>query len=305
MSACSLKSNCHNGLRRTGGLAVLMLPLLFTGCSLLPTTRKLPVPKAPAVEQSISPEDLVARLNKSWDGITTLTAKVEFHARKYKTKEGAATDYPTVDGHLWMRKPDLLRVLGQLTFVRVFDMASQGKCFSLSIPHYSEVIKGCGSAKKKSANTWENLRPDFFFDAMMVRGVDPNDHYSRTSETYMVEDAAKKHLFSVPEYILHITRSKPGVQQELTVRDVHFHRDDLLPYQQDIYDDEGNLETQVYYAGYHDFEGTQYPSAITIKRPIEEIEMVLTVEDLHENLPIADETFVLKPPDGAKIVNQE
>jgi hypothetical protein len=305
MNARGLTTSNRNAMRRAASLSALALPLLLAGCSLFPTTRKLPVPKAPSIEQSIAPEDLVARLNKSWEGLNTLNAKVEFHASKYKTKEGAATDYPTVDGHIWMRKADMLRVLGQLTFVRVFDMASQGKCFSLSIPHYNEVIKGCGPAKKKSANTWENLRPDFFFDAMMVRGVDPNDHYSRTSETYMVEDAAKKHLFSVPEYILHITRSKPGVQQELTVRDVHFHRDDLLPYQQDIYDDEGNLETQVYYADYHDFEGVSYPSTITIKRPIEEIEIVLSVEDLHENLPIADETFELKVPDGAKVVNQE
>jgi hypothetical protein len=86
---------------------------------------------------------------------------------------------------------------------------------------------------------------------------------------------------------------------------VYFHRDDLLPYQQDIYDNEGNIETQVTYLAYQDFEGGKYPSKVTIKRPIDEIQIVLTVEDVHENQPLADDQFVVPIPEGAKIVNQE
>jgi outer membrane lipoprotein-sorting protein len=121
----------------------------------------------------------------------------------------------------------------------------------------------------------------------------------------MVEDAAKKHLFSVPEYILHIGRATAGSQKETPVRVVYFHRDDLLPYQQDVYDSDGNLETQVTYSAYQDFEGNRYPSTVTIKRPLEETQILLTVEDVHENLPIADDTFVLKTPEGATVVNRD
>ena len=35
-------------------------------------------------------------------------------------------------------------------------------------------------------------------------------------------------------------------------RMVTFHREDLLPYEQDLYDSEGNLETHVTYAGYRE-----------------------------------------------------
>jgi len=288
--------------------AALLLPLLLTGCSLFPTTRKLPVPKPPLVTQTISPEELVGHLNDRWAAINTLTAKVEFHVSVAKSKEGVATDYPSVEGHIIMRKPALLRVVGQMIGIRVFDMASDGNDFTLSIPHESKVIKGSNSVKHKSANAWENLRPGFFFDALLVRGLDPNnpdDHYSVTSETFMVEDAAKKHLFSVPEYILRIARATAGSQKETPVRVVYFHRDDLLPYQQDVYDSDGNLETQVIYSSYQDFEGGKFPSTVTIKRPLEETQIVLTVEDVHENLPIADDTFVLKTPEGATVVNRD
>jgi outer membrane lipoprotein-sorting protein len=284
---------------RLASTGALFLSLLLVGCSLFPTTRKLPVPRVPMITQTLAPEELVAHLNQRWETINTLTAKVEFRASVAKSKQGIATDYPGVEGHILLRKPEMLRVVGQLYGIRVFDMASDGKNFTLSIPQKSKVIKGANSVKKKSTNPFENLRPGFFLDAMLVRGLNPDDHYSVTSETFMVEDAAKKHLFSVPEYILHITRYKQGSQQETPVRVVYFHREDLLPYQQDIYDSEGNLETQVLYSAYKNFEGNKYPSTVSIKRPLEEIQIVLTVEDVKENMALTDDQFVVKIPDGA------
>jgi outer membrane lipoprotein-sorting protein len=286
-------------------MAVLCLPLLLTGCSLFPTTRKLPVPKAPTINQTISPEDLVERLNKRWGSINTLTAKVEIRPSVTKSKEGIATDYPSVEGHILIRKPGSLRVVGQLIGMSVFDMASDGNCFTVSIPHENRVIKGCGPAKVKSKNPLENLRPGFFFDSMLVRGLESDDRYSVTSETNIVEDPAKKHLFSVPEYILHITRYMTGSQKELTERVVYFHRDDLLPSEQDIYDAGGTLETQVLYANYQDFESGTFPSTVTIKRLPEDIQIVLTVEDVHENQTLPDEQFVVPIPKGSKIELQQ
>jgi hypothetical protein len=78
-------------------------------------------------------------------------------------------------------------------------------------------------------------------------------------------------LFTVPEYILSISRDKPGSQEMTPAAWSTFHRDDLLPYQQDIYDSEGNLETQVTYFAYQDFEGANTLPSVTIKRPLEEI----------------------------------
>jgi hypothetical protein len=282
----------------------LLLPALLTGCSLLPTTRKLPMPKAPVLTQYVTPEDLVKKLDQRWDAINTLTAKVEFHASVSKTTQGTATDYPTVEGHILMRKPGMLRVVGQILGVRVFDMASDANCYTLSIPHNDKVIKGCGVSKTKSKNTWENLRPGFFFDAMLVRGLDPGDLYSVVTASETEEDTARKHLFTVPEYVLSIYRHKEGSQQLTPVRVVTFHRDDLRPYQQDIYDSDGNLETQVFYKGYQDFEGSHYPLSVTIKRPIEEVQIVLTIEDVKENQSLADDQFVVPIPKDSKIVNQ-
>jgi outer membrane lipoprotein-sorting protein len=291
------------GKSRLASACALFLPILLAGCSLFPTTRKLPVPQGPLVTQTATPEQLVTHLNERWGSLNTLTATVEIQATVMKTKEGVAKDYPWLHGHILMRKPAMLRVLGQLYGVRAFDMASDGKDFTLSIPTLKKAMKGSNSLKKKSGNALENLRPGFFLDSLLVRGLDPNDEYSVIADTATIEDAARKHLYSVPEYILNIERRKPGSQQNSMVRVVYFHRDDLQPYQQDIYDADGNKETQVFYEAYKNFESSTYPSMIIIKRPLEEIQVVLKVDDVKENQTLDDSQFVIKLSDDTKIQN--
>ena len=85
------------------------------------------------------------------------------------------------------------------------------------------------------------------------------------------------------------------------MRVVTFHRDDLLPYQQDLYDNDGNLETQVSYADYQNFGTEQYPSTVVIKRPLEEYQIVLTVEKVVANMKLTDDQFQIKLPEDMKI----
>lgn len=283
----------------------VILPVLMSGCYF--TTRKLPIPKAPLLMQTVAADELVNRLNQRWAALETLNATVDIKAKKSKVKEGLETSYTSFRGLILMRKPGLLRVYGRVPVIGtcLFDMASDGKDFTLYIPSKSKVIKGSNSLHKKSANQVENLRPGFFFDAMMVRGLEPEDLYQVTAETITPEDAERKHILLVPEYILSISRRKPGSQELEPVRVVRFHRDDLLPYEQDIYDADGNLETQVTYENYQDFGGSKYPSTVTIERPLEEYQIVLTVEKVVENMTLTDDQFTAKVPEGTPVQQLE
>jgi len=206
-----------------------------------------------------------------------------------------------------MRKPGMLRVLGLVPILgtRMFDMASDGKNFTLFIPSKNKVVKGLNALKKKSNNQVENMRPGFFFDAMVVRGLEPDDLYSVVSDSETIEDASRRHLYTVPEYILSISRRKGDTHQLTPVRVVVFRRDDLLPYQQDLFDSEGNLETQVEYSNYRNYDSVMYPSTIVIKRPLEEYQLVLTVESVKENMTLTDDQFQIKIPEGTPIHNLE
>jgi len=204
----------------------------------------------------------------------------------------------------------MLRVYGRVPVIgtRAFDMVSNGKDFTLWIPSKNLAFKGANTVSKKSANPLENLRPGFFLDAIIVQGLEPDDLYSVVADSETVEDAARKHLFTVPEYILSISRHKLASNQLRPVRVITFHREDLLPYQQDLYDAEGNLETQVTYSAYQDFGGSKYPSRVVIKRPLEDIQVVLTVDKVVENPknpPLTGDEFVLKLTEGTQIQRLE
>ena len=286
--------------------ATLLLPvLLLSGCMF--TTRKLPVPKVPLVVHSATPDELVAQLNQRWAALNSLNATVDIQASQLKTKEGEAKDYTTFRGIILMRKPEMLRVLGRVPVLgtRMFDMVSDGKNFTLWIPSRNKAVKGSNALKKRSLSQVENMRPGFFFDAMAVQGLAPDDLYSVVSDTETLEDAARKHLYAVPEYILSISRRKPGSQQLTPIRVITFTRDNMLPYQQDLFDDEGNLETQVLYTNYRDFDAGRYPSTIVIKRPLEEYQIVLTVEKVAENIALTDDQFQIKLPEGTLIQQLE
>lgn len=290
-------------LQRLACLMLVAITPMLSGCFLFYTTRRLPVPKAPSITQNVSPDELVDRLNKRWDALNTMTAKVEIQASVLKTEKGVATDYTTFSGNILFGKPEKLRVLGRAPVVglKLFDMASDGKNFTLFIPSKKLAYKGSNKVTKKSANQLENMRPDFFLDALIVQGLEADDYYSVTTDSETVEDAAKKHLYYVPEYILSITRHIPGSHRDKPVRVITFHRDDLLPYEQDMYDSDGNPETHVSYSNYQNFGSGQYPSTVTIKRPQENSQIVLAVETVTNNVDLPADQFVVDVPADTEI----
>ena len=296
-------------MRRRGGsmYAALALPLVLSGCGIIPMKRHLPVPRPPARVQTASPEELVASLGKRWNEFQNLTATVEMRATLLKPQEGLATDYPSVHGWIVMQKPNQMRVVGQLLgTVKVFDMASDGNRFTILIPPKSRAIEGPNALTKKSEKQMENLRPGFFFDAMMVRGLEPEDYYSEISDTETIEDAEKKHLTLMPEYVLSITKhASDGSKRDKPVRVITFHRDDLQPSNQDLYDAQGNLESQVSYSGYRDFNGKQFPSKVVIKRPLEGIQLTLTVDKVNTDVKLPADEFAVKIPPGTQIQHLE
>ena len=291
-------------------VSALVCALFLSGCSLLPTTRKLPVPKLPPIEQTVTPEALVEKLNQRWAALDSLNASVEIQSTVKKSKEGIATDYPSIRGIILMLKPGMLRVYGRVPVIgtRAFDMVGDGKNFTLWIPSSNTAYKGSYALTKKSSNALLNLRPGFFLDAMVVRGLDKDDEYIVTVDTDTKEDTVRKHIYSVPEYKLTVMRRQPNSLRKMPLRVITFHRDDLLPYEQDLYDRDGNLETQVSYLNYQDFGTTRYPSKVEIRRPMDELGVDITVDKVTENPqnpPLTNESFELKLTDETKIQRLE
>jgi hypothetical protein len=284
----------------------LLVPVL-TGC--LSHTRSLQKPKLAGVALDADAVQLVEAVNLRYDQVTSLKATVDFAASVGGAHKGKETDYTSIHGYIRLRKPAMLRVLGYLPVVRLraFDLASDGKTFTMLIPPHSRAIEGSNSVTTPAANSMENLRPDVFFDSILIHSISADSIVSLTNSSQNTVEPKTKQLIEQPQYDLTVLKPgerspSPGLPQLGTpLRVIHFNRLNLLPMGQDIYNAAGDLETQVVYGPYQDFNGTQFPGTITINRLLDELKITLTVEKLDLNQPLADDQFELKVPDDYKV----
>jgi hypothetical protein len=250
---------------------------------------------------------LVNEVNDRYGAIHSLTATVDFQATTGGARQGKQTDITPFHGYILLRKPSMLRVLALLPVVRThaFDLASDGKTFKLVIPPRSRAIVGSIKVTKPSANALENLRPDIFLDSMLVKSIEPERlvYLTSTSETRR----QGKKLVETPEYDLHIGEEDPQATDGLKVhvlkptRVIRFSRLTLLPIGQDIYADDGGVETHVEYGPYKQFGTAHMPSSIVIQRPREAYQITISVQKVVVNQPLGDEQFALKIPSDYKV----
>jgi outer membrane lipoprotein-sorting protein len=284
----------------------LLLPVL-TGC--LSHTRKLQQPKPAGTALDADAVQLVEAVNQRYDRVNSLSATVDFAASVGGVHKGQQTDYTSIHGYIRLRKPQMLRVLGYLPVVRLraFDLASDGKTFTMLIPPRSRAIQGSNSVTTPAANPMENLRPDVFFDSILIHSISADSIVSLTNSSQTKLDTKTKQLIVQPQYDLTVLKpgersSSPGLPQLGTpLRVIHFNRINLLPIGQDVYDAAGDLETQVTYGPYQDFNGAQFPATISINRLVDEFRITLTVEKLELNQPLADDQFEVKVPADYKL----
>lgn len=279
-----------------------VLPLL-TGCSFFVHVRKFPVPKPPSSIETATAAELVAMLNKRAADIHSFSATVDIHAVVTSEAKGEIRDYTEIRGYLLYREPQQLRVLGLMPVVhtKAFDLASSGDDFKLYIPVENKAFAGKNSAAGHSKNTFENLRPSMFLDAFLLHGAVDGENYFLISETKTIESEDRKHLFADPEYELTITRAKTDGKELKPVRVIHLHREHLDPFEQDIYDDDGNLVTQVIYGPNQQFGDTHFPGFVTIRRPIDKYEITLTIDKFQLNQTLADDQFVVEIPEKTPV----
>jgi hypothetical protein len=181
----------------------------------------------------------------------------------------------------------------------MIDMASTSpSAFTLLIPPYNKAMTGSDQVVTPSKNPLYNLRPNIFFDSMLIKGVQPEELVSLTQSSRTIQPETRKHdAIEEPDYDLTMLRKTAG-NVEQTMRVVHFSRVTLLPYQQDIYDDRGKVVTQVMYNAYQRFGEIQFPTDIEITRPIDEYALKITVTKLTPNEAMEADQFDLPVPDG-------
>jgi outer membrane lipoprotein-sorting protein len=248
-------------------------------------------------------DQLVNQVNARYDQIKTLTASVQIQATVGGSHNGKATDYPTFSGYIFVQKPEDIRVIMLVPVLgsKALDMVSNGATWKLWSPPKNLAMEGTSQVTTPSTNPIENLRPAVFFDSLLVRSVLPSEIIVPTADIRILENPKKKKdLIEEPDYDIEVL-TKPQGQIAHTLRVVHISRGDLLPYQQDLYNDQGQVVTRAFYSNYQKFGDIPFPTHILIRRPLDQLSLTLTITKATFNETLDTDEFDLKIPDGVPV----
>ncbi|MGH9466017.1 MAG: hypothetical protein ACRD1Y_01555 [Terriglobales bacterium] len=264
-------------------LSLLPLLLLAAACG----HRQPPHPPSQPL-RSATLQQLVTTFNQDARAIHSMSLKLNLSARAGKHK------YPKISAYLLIRKPGDIRLWGTFTLIgKLFDMASNGQVFQLSLPTRNQFIVGRNSViPKKVSNPLQKLRPQVILNAMLTHPI------SATAEVALDPGAPPD------TYQVLVLETQADHEQRL-VRRITFSRYDLLPHRQQIYDGDGIHLTSATYNNYTVRDNLPIPTAITIERPVEgyTLNLQLLPAGITINKPLtAPHTFELTPPAGAAVI---
>ena len=266
-------------------------------CALTPSclVRRRPMQRAVNSKPLLTADlpTLLAAVQKQYDGIRNFSATVDMTPALGTTEKNRITEYKDVRAYIRFRKPAEIRLIGLMPVVRTqaFDMVSDGTDFKLYIPSKNRFIVGRNEIEQLSPNKLENLRPQHFLDALVVRPVDTKS-YKAMLENFTDEDNAY--------YIVQEVRQLSDGEVELN-RQIWYSRIDMTMARQMIFGDNGNILTDARYSQWHAYDNVPFPKHIEINRPRDEYAVVFDIVKLDINKGVPADQFVLEQPEGTKL----
>jgi len=236
---------------------------------------------------------LVNIINRQYEAIDNFNAEVDMVPALGSAEKSKITEYKDFRGYILYRRASEIRVIGLYPIVRnkAFDMVANGAGFRLYIPSQNRFIVGSNELDKPSPNKIENLRPQHFLNAMLVRPVDTQND-KLVIENFTDETDAF--------YILQMIRQNGDGQLQLS-RAVWFDRYDLLISRQLIFDESGNILTDARYSGWKAYDNVAFPKHIEINRPRDEYGVVIDVVKMDIDKGVSEDKFVLEQPEGSTL----
>ncbi len=259
------------------------------------TTTVPPASRPVALEAS--KEQLLDRYNALAQSLQSVDATVELKPFAGSAYAGVISEYHEVKAFILASRPYNIRIIGQVPIAggTVFDMASDGREFEVSIPPRNRFLVGPVSLNRSSAKPIENLRPQHLVDALLWPEV-------RKEEVTLFEEFNDE----AGRYYL-ITVLRGGYQTEI-LRKIWFDRADLKFARLQTYGPKGVLLSDVRYANWQAPDNptppmAEYPHDMRIDRPRDEYRLDLAVTKVLLNEAIPADRFQLQPPEGSEIVH--
>ncbi|HEY6946843.1 MAG TPA: hypothetical protein VI431_17020, partial [Candidatus Acidoferrum sp.] len=271
--------------------------------------RQIPAAERPVVKDATR-EELLDAYNAIARNLKTLNATVELKPTAGSKYSGVIDEYHEVKAFLLAARPAEIRMIGQAPVIgkTVFDMASDGETFRVSIPTKNKFLVGSVAAERASAKPIENLRPQHLLDALLWPEI-------------RKEEAVTMREFNNEQgryYVLTVLRG--GYHLEVS-REIWFDRSNLQAARIQTFGPKGTLLSDVSFTDWEPLDNspvaqtgtpaaaapatppvTSFPRAIVIERPHDDYKLELQVTKIAVNEDIPADRFKLEQPAGSELV---
>jgi hypothetical protein len=251
------------------------------------------------VAKDATREELLEEYNLKARGTETLNATVELKPTAGSKYSGVIDEYHEVKAFLLAERPAEIRVIGQAPVIgtTVFDMASDGETFRVSIPSKKKFLVGPVAVEHASSKPIENLRPQHLLDALLWPEI-------RKEEAVTIREFNDE---NARYYILTVLRG--GYQVEV-LREIWFDRSDLQVAHILTFGPRGVLLSDVHLGDWQPPDSAAgtlngaalFPRAIRIERPHDDYKLDLQVTKVTINEEIPAERFKLEQPPGSELI---
>lgn len=298
------------------------LAAISCGCHGRTITGRIVVPQAERpVAKDATREELLAAYNAIARNTKTINATVELKPTAGSRYSGVIEEYHEVKAFLLAARPAEIRMIGQAPVIgkTVFDMASDGDTFRVSIPTKNKFLVGSVAGERNSAKPIENLRPHHLLDALLWPEI-------RKEEAVTLKEFNNEQR---RYYVLTVLRG--GYQLEV-LREIWFDRANLQVARIQTFGPKGTLLSDVSFSDWEPLDGsttaqsaasaaatapnvsvastqaptlgiTSFPRNILIDRPHDDYKLELQVAKIAMNEEIPADRFKLEQPAGAELVH--
>jgi len=260
----------------------------------------------PDVVLNATLEQLLDSTRNRYDELNSMQLTMEISTSTGGATQGLVKEYISFKGYIIVGKPDNIRVLLQVPLLssKALDMVSNGKNFKMLIPPQHCGIVGSDVSPPSQKGLY-SLRPGVILDSLLIKARDPDQVVSMTQDSRVVANPHKrKDYIQEPDYDIEFL-SEPNGPVARTLRVLHISRVNLLPYRQDIYNEEGKVATQASYSNYQKFGNIEFPTKIVIQRPLDELGLTIVITKPTFNQPLQPDSFDLTIPSGFATQNMD
>src|ERR1700694_3697145 len=130
-------------------------------------------PEAKPLIRDAIRDDLLETYNEFARGIKSVNATVELKPIAGSKYSGVIEEYHEVKAFLFAERPAEIRIVGQVPVIgkTIFDMASDGETFRVSIPSKNKFLVGAVNVDRVSDKPIENLRPQHLVEALLWQEI--------------------------------------------------------------------------------------------------------------------------------------